>query len=486
MEQTKKVEYSTTKKIGLFGGLIAAAIILLLPGIEGLGGEGQKALALTVLMVFWWVTEAVPIWVTALLPLVVPPLIGLAGTKPTESKINIYGQYASPVVMMSLGVFLLAAVIEKWNLHKRIALNIVYKMGDRSSMIIFGFALATGFVSMFMSNVTAVAMMLPIGVAMIKQLGLSPESGFAKALALSIAFAASIGGMGTMIGSGTNVAGVALMRELAGIDITFVEWLKVGVPFVVILLPLSIFALNKMYKVKEVSLGDNSIIAKELKSLGPMSKAEKLTTAYLVFAIGGFIFRAQLSKIFPFLTDEGFAVLVGIILFLIPVDFNKGLFLMDSKTAIKEISWSTFLLLGGALTLGDIFSKAGIAAWVAGGLGFLSALPEIAIIFVIAVLVAVITEACSNFVVASAFLPVIYGIALQLGIEPMLLMMTVTLSASFAFMMPTGTPTNAIAFGSGYIDIKDMIKGGAVVKLLSIVIFPVVMYLIAAPLTSLF
>lgn len=486
MEKTKNAEYSSTKKIGLFLGIAAAAIILMLPGINGLNAEGQKALALTAIMVIWWVTEAVPIWVTALLPLVLSPLFGLAGTKPTESKINIYSNYASPVVMMSLGVFLLAAVIEKWNLHKRIALNIVYKMGDRSSMIIFGFAIATGFVSMFMSNVTAVAMMLPIGVAMIKQLGLSHDSGFAKALALSIAFAASIGGMGTMIGSGTNVAGVALMKELAGIDITFVEWLKVGLPFVVILLPLSVLALNKIYKVKEVSLGDNKVIEKELKSLGPMTKAEKTTTVYLILAIGGFIFRAHLSKLFPFLTDEGFAVLVGVILFLIPVDFKNGLFLMDSKTAIKEISWSTFLLLGGALTLGDIFSKAGIAAWVASGLGFLSALPEIAIIFVVAVLVAVITEACSNFVVASAFLPVIYGIALQLGIEPMLLMMTVTLSASFAFMLPTGTPTNAIAFGSGYIDIKDMIKGGFVVKMLAIVIFPIVMYFIAAPLTSLF
>jgi len=486
MEQTKKTEYSNLKKAGLFLGIAAAAIILMLPGITGLSEVGQKALALTTIMIIWWITEPVPIWVTALLPLAISPLFGLAGTKATEEGINIYSNYASPVVMLSIGVFLLAAVIEKWNLHKRIAYNIVYKMGDRSTMIIFGFALATGFVSMFMSNVTATAMMLPIGVAMIKQLGLSADSGFAKALGLSIPFAASIGGMGTMIGSGTNVAGVALMRELAGIDITFVEWLKVGVPFVIVLLPLSVFVLNKMFKVGEVSLGDTSLIGNELKALGPMSKAEKITTVYLIFAIGGFIFRAQLSKIFPFLTDEGFAVLIGVVLFIIPVDFKKGIFLMDSKTAIREISWSTFLLLGGALSLGHIFSKAGIAEWIASGLGFLEALPEIAIILVVALLVSVITEACSNFVVASAFLPAIYGIAVQLGIEPMLLMMTVTLSASFAYMMPTGTPTNAIAFGSGFIDIKDMIKGGFAIKVLSIAIFPIVMYFIAAPLTSLF
>lgn len=486
MQQTKKTEYSSTKKIGLFSGVIAAVMILMLPGIAGLSAEGQKALALTVLMITWWVTEAVPIWVTALLPLAVAPLIGLAGTKPTESKINIYSNYASPVVMLSIGVFLLAAVIEKWNLHKRIALNIVNKMGSKATMIIFGFSIATCFVSMFMSNVTATAMMLPIAVAMVKQLGFSRDSGFTKALALSIPFAASIGGMATVIGSGTNVAGVALMKEMAGIDITFMEWLKVGLPFVIILQPLAVIIISKMFKVDKISLGDSNAIEQELKALGPMSKAEKLTTTYLILAIGGFIFRSQLSKIFPLLTDEGFAVLIGVVLFLIPVDFKNGLFLMDSKTAIKEISWATFLLLGGALTLGDIFSKAGIAAWVASGLGFLENLPEIGVVIVIAVLVAFLTELCSNFVVASAFLPAIYGIALKLGIEPMLLMMTVTLSASFAFMFPTGTPTNAIAFGSGYIDIKDMAKGGFAVKMLSLIIFPIVMYFIAAPLTSLF
>lgn len=486
MEQTKKQEYSNTKKIGLFLGLALAAVILMLPEINGLDDVGQTALALTALMITWWITEPVPIWVTALLPIAFSPLLGLAGTKTTEAGINVYSNYSSPVVMLSIGVFLLAAVIEKWNLHKRIALNIVYKMGDKATMIIFGFALATGFVSMFMSNVTATAMMLPIGVALLRQLGFTGESGFAKALGLSIPFAASIGGLGTMIGSGTNVSGVGLMRELAGIDITFFEWMKVGVPFVVLLIPMSVFALNKIFKVGQVSLGDTSIIGNELKALGPMSKAEKLTTVYLILAIGGFMFRAQISKLFPLLTDEGFAVLIGVILFFVPVDFKKGIFLMDSKTAIREISWSTFLLLGGALTLGDIFSKAGIAKWIASGLGFLEALPEIAIIFVIAILVSFITEACSNFVVASAFLPAIYGIALQLNINPMLLMMTVTLSASFAYMLPTGTPTNAIAFGSGYIDIKDMIKGGFAVKIISILLFPIVMYFIAAPLTTLF
>ncbi|MBP1918241.1 SLC13 family permease [Youngiibacter multivorans] len=486
MENKKKQGYSTAKIAGLFLGLAAAAIILMLPGISGLDAVGQKALALTALIVIWWITEPVPIWVSALLPIAVSPLIGLAGVKTTAQGLSVYANYASPVVLMSIGVFLLAAVIEKWGLHKRIALNIVAKVGSKPTRIIMGFALATGFISMFMSNVTATAMMLPIGIALLKQLGFDHETGFAKALILAIAFAASIGGMGTMIGSGTNIAGSALMKDLASIDITFLEWMKVGLPFVILFLPLSVIILNLVFKVKDAKIEDADTIHRELKALGSMSKAEKLTAAYVVIAITGFVLMTQLKKIFPMIADENYAVLIGLALFLIPVDFKAGTFLMDSKTAIREISWSTYLLLGGALVLGDVFSKAGIAKWLASYMGFLANLPEIGVVIAIAIIVAFITEFASNFVVASAFLPPIYGIAVELGINPMLLMMTVTLSASLAFMFPSGTPTNALAFGTGYIDIKDMVKGGFFVKMIGVILFPVVFYFISAPLTTLF
>ncbi|CAK7019667.1 MAG: Sodium-dependent dicarboxylate transporter SdcS [Desulfovibrio sp.] len=477
---------NSVKKTGLFLGIACMFLILLLPDIPGLSPVGQKALALTVIMVVWWMTEAVPIWVTALLPLALSPLIGLAGVRATPEKINVWTNYSSPVVMLSLGVFLLAAVIEKWNLHRRIALTIVSWMGNRPSMIIFGFCLATGFVSMFMSNITAVAMMLPIGIALISQMNMSKESGFAKALVIGLAFAASIGGMGTMIGSGTNVGGVAIMKELTGLDITFLEWLKVGLPLVIFILPLSVFALCKLFRVNDTKLGEVDIIQQELKALGPMTREEKISFWTVTICILLFIVRGQISHFIPLLRDENLAIIIGVSLFLIPVDFKKGVFLMDPKTAIAKISWGTFLLLGGALTLGHIFQRAGLAEWLAGGMSFLQGLPEIALIIIVALLVAFISELCSNFVVASAFLPVAYGMAKSLGIDPMLLMMTVTLSASFAFMLPSGTPTNAIAFGSGYIDIPDMMKAGIVVKLIAVVVFPIVLYVIAKPLTNLF
>lgn len=477
---------NNVKKIGLFLGVACMLAVLAAPEIPGLKPVGQKALALTSIMVIWWVTEAVPIWVTALLPLALSPLIGLAGVRPTPEKINVWANYSSPVVMLSLGVFLLAAVIEKWNLHKRIALTIVSWMGNRPSMIIFGFAAATGFVSMFMSNITAVAMMLPIGIALISQMNMTRESGFAKALIIGLAFSASIGGMGTMIGSGTNVGGVAMMKELTGLDVTFMEWLKVGLPLVVVILPLAVVALCKMFRVNETQLGDVDVVQQELKALGPMSRTEKISFYAVVVCVSLFIVRGQISHFLPLLRDENLAIIIGVALFVIPVDFKNGVFLMDAKTAIAKISWGTFLLLGGALTLGHVFQRAGLADWLAGGMGFLQGLPEIALIIIVALLVALISELCSNFVVASAFLPVAYSMAQSLGIDPMLLMMTVTLSASFAFMLPTGTPTNAIAFGSGYIDIPDMIRAGAVIKVIAVIVFPVVLYCVAKPLTNLF
>lgn len=480
-------EYKMHQKIGLVLGPVAAIVIALLPCFPGLEEVGMKALALTIMMVIWWVSEAVPIWVTALLPIVASIFLGIAGTKPNpDTGIDVYVNYSSAVVMMSIGIFLFAAIIEKWNLHKRIALAIVSKMGNRPTAIIFGFALATGIISMFVSNITAVAMLLPMAIAVINELKLDKRSGFAKALILEIAFAASIGGMGTMIGSGTNVSGVALIKDLAGVEMDFVEWMKVGMPLVIVLLPLSTILVARLFGAHKENLGDVTTIKTELKKLGKMSRGEITAAVVIIVTILGYLFRSKIQLLFPFMSDEGWALVVGVAVFLIPVDWKKGVFLMDGKTAIQKVSWGTFILLGGALSLGAIFKASGITAWIAGGLGFLEALPEIAIVIIVALLVAIITEVCSNFVVVSAFLPMIYGLAVNLGIEPMLLMMVVTLSGSFAYMLPSGTPTNAIAFGTGYIEVKDMIKSGLAVKILSIIVFPILLYLVAAPLTSLF
>ncbi len=481
------MEFKLSQKIGLFLGPIAAIILCLLPGgIPGLAPIGVKALGLTLWMVIWWVTSAVPIWVTALLPIAGSALLSLAGTDVTEEGISAYGAYASPVVIMAVGVFTIAAVIEKWNLHKRIALHIVNAVGGRPSMIVFGFGLGTAVISMFISNTTAVAMLLPIGIALISQLNFTSKDGFSKALVLEIAYAGSIGGMATLIGSGTNLSAVGLIKELSGISMSFTDWLTIGLPFTVIILPVMTFLLCKMFKVKESDLGDSNIIKQELAALGPMSRGEKITGVILILTLLGYIFNDQIATILPFLANENFSIIVGVALFVIPVDFKRGIFLMDSKTAIEKISWSTFLLLGGALTLGGIIKNAGIAAWIAEGLGFLSSWSPLLVIIFISIVVAIITEVCTNFVVVAAFLPAIYGMAAAIGMNPMFIMMAVSLASSFAFMLPTGTPPNALVFGSGYIEMKDMIKAGILVKAIAIIIFPIVMYGIAVPLSPLF
>ena len=301
-----------------------------------------------------------------------------------------------------------------------------------------------------------------------------------------MAYAASIGGMATLIGSGTNLSAVGLIKELTGISMSFTDWLIIGLPFTIVLLPLATLLICKMFKVGQTDLGDTKVIREELKALGKMSKGEKISTVYLLVAILGFALNDQVARLLPFISNEGFAIVLLVASFVIPVNWKKGEFLMDSKTALEKTSWSTFILLGGALTLGGIFKNAGIAAWIAEGLGFLASWPPILIIIFLCVVVAILTEVVSNFVVVAAFLPAISGLAVTIGMNPMFLMMAVSLSASFAFMLPTGTPPNALVFGSGYIEMKDLMKGGFVVKVLGIVIFPVIMYAVAAPLSPLF
>ena len=477
-----------SQKIGLILGPVLAILFCIIT-IPGLTPVATRILGLTLWMVTWWVTTPVPLWVTSLLPIVGGVFMNIAGTKPTEEGISTYGSYAAAVSIMVLGVFVLGAVIEKWNLHKRIALNILNLFKGKPVAVVFGFGVATAVISMFMSNTTAVAMLLPIAMALVTQLGFDKDSGFSKALVLITAYAGSIGGMATIIGSGTNMSSVGLIEELTGIHMSFADWLMIGLPFTILITPVATLAICKMFKVKEYDLGDNMVIQNELKALGPMSKGERIATIFLVIAILVFVFNDQIASAIPWLgyiTNEGWGICVLVLSFMVPVDFKKGEFLMDGAYAMEKISWGTFILLGGALTLGGMFSASGIAAWIAGGLSFLADWPLLLTIIFLCIVVSIITEAVSNFVVVAAFLPVLSGLADAIGTNPMFIMMAVALSSSLAFMLPSGTPPNALIFGTGYVETKDMIKAGLVVKIIGIILFPIVMFLISRPLSPLF
>lgn len=473
------MEYKKYKKIGLIVGLLLFFVILLMPTPEGLTVVGQKVLAVALLMVVWWGTEAVPIPITSLLPIVLFPLLSISGAKPDpDIGIVTFTYYSYPVIMLAIGIFLLAGAIVKWNLHKRISLSIIKLMGDKPSRIVLGFILATAFISMWMSNTTSTAMMIPIALALLMQIGADHNSSFGKCLILSIPFAATIGGIGTIIGTGTNITGVAVIKQLVDIEISFFEWFKIGLPFVIVILPLMWIFITKFFKIDEKESIDLKVINDEIKNLGKMSKGEILTLAVFITAVILWITRIFWKKMFPFIGDETISIIAGISLFIIPVNFKKGQFLLDIKTGMESVSWGTILLLGGAMTIGKAFAKSGITDWIAGGLGFLNGVPTIFIVIFIGVIVAFLTEVTTNMVVVAAFLPMLSALAVKLGVSPLLLMLTATVSASFAFMLPPATPPNAIAYGSGYIDIKDLVKVGFWLKLICLAVFPAIIYLI--------
>jgi sodium-dependent dicarboxylate transporter 2/3/5 len=471
-------ENPMSRRVGFFLGLALFLAILIMPTPTGLEPIGQKVLAVAVLMATWWGTEAIPIPITSLLPIALFPVLNISGAKPTTG-ISMLPSYAHWVVYLVLGVFVLSAAIVKWNLHKRIALHIIRLSGNKPSRVVLGFMVATAFISMWMSNTTATAMMLPVAISILVQIDAAHDEPFGKCLMLAIPFSATIGGIGTIIGTGTNLTGVALIKDTIGLDISFYEWMmKIGLPFVILIIPAMWFFMTKYYRVNQSIQLDTSVVNDELKKLGKMSKGEKLTVAIFLVAVVLWLTKTLYQPYFPMLGDETIAMLAAVAPFIIPVDFKKGIFVMDIKTAIEKISWGTLLLIGGALTIGGAFASAGCAAWIASGLGFLEGVPMFGIVMFVALIVAFLTEVTTNMVVVAAFLPMLVGIAESVGVSPFLLMLTATIASSFAFMLPPATPPNAIAYGTGYIEMKDLIKTGFWVKVICLVIFPIVLYLV--------
>lgn len=464
-----------SRKIGFLVGIILFAILLIIPTPAGLSPLGQKVLAASVLMVVFWATEAIPIPVTALLPILIYPLIGITGAK-GQNEIQLFSHYAYSTVYLVLGVSFLSSAMVKWNFHKRMALGIVKKVGSKPSRIVLGFILATGFVSMWMSNSTATAMMLPVATSILASIGSEDNKGFRIAMILAIPYAATIGGIGTVIGTTTNPTGIGLIREAIGLDITFFEWLKIGLPFTVIIMPLLWIYLVKFYKVDKMKNIDVTSINVEYEKLGPMSKGEKYTAVVFVVGIILWMTRVLWGDMLPFVTDETIAIGIAVATVAIPVDFKEGVYLLDIKSALNGVPWTACLLLGGSMVMGNAFNDAGCAGWIASQLGVLSAVPPLGIVIIVGIITAIITELTTNAVVVAAFLPVLAGIATGIGMSPLALMLTCMIASNFAFMLPPGTPPNAIAYSSGLIDIQDLIKGGLGFKIICIVLFPIIMY----------
>ncbi|MDP9348673.1 MAG: DASS family sodium-coupled anion symporter [Gemmatimonadota bacterium] len=466
-------------RLGLLLGPLLFAALLLLPVPAGLSPAGWRALAAGALMAVWWVTEAIPIPATALLPLALFPLLGVADIDAAAAP------YANPIIFLFMGGFLLALAMQRWNLHRRIALSIVRMLGTRPASLVGGFMLATAFLSMWVSNTATAVMMLPIGISVVELVrrrdpGVDAEErNFAAALMLGIAYAASIGGFATLIGTPPNALLAGFMRETYGYQVGFAQWMGVGVPLMLLVLPLTWLLLVRLvFPIRAPEIpGGRELIERELRALGPLSRPEVAVAAVFTAAALLWIFSPLLEGMLPedTLSDAGIGIAAALLLFLIPADRKAGTFVLDWEWA-GRLPWDVLLLFGGGLSLADALTETGVAKWIGGSLGGLGALPTPLLILVVAATIIALSELASNTATAAAFLPVAGALALGIGESPLLLVVPAALAASCGFMLPVATPPNAIAYGTGQVTVAQMARAGAWLDLLCIVCILAVSY----------
>ncbi|RKQ33118.1 SLC13 family permease [Kocuria tytonis] len=491
--EAEKPRTRRIRLLGLLGGLVLAVLVYSLMPQDVPHGARLTA-ATAVLMGAWWMTEALPLPATALIPLVVFPTLG---TDVTFDKVG--ASYGNNIIFLFMGGFLLALAMQRWNLHRRIALLTVKVMGTKPSQMVAGFMVATGFLSMWVSNTATAVMMLPIGVSvllLVTKIGsgegqqgtpssepaaeVDPQddevkeeivkSNFGTALMLGIAYAASIGSLGTIIGTPPNTLMAGYLSDAHDITIGFGQWMLVGVPLAVVLLALCWLLLTKVLFKPEISEipGGRELIGEELHKLGPMSSGEKRVLTLFVLAALAWILVPVLFEE-PVISDAGIAMTVGLLLFLCPAGAARGVRLLDWESAVK-LPWGVLLLFGGGLALSAQFSGSGLTEWIGQKAQGLGGLPVVLLVVLMAGGILLLTELTSNTATAATFLPVAGGVAMGIGVDPMLLAIPVALAATCAFMLPVATPPNAIAFGSGYVTVSQMIKGGIGLNLIALVL----------------
>lgn len=468
--------------IGLVAGVVGAIIVyLIFPDDMSANLQAHLAekeiettpdmLAITaavaVLMGAWWMFEALPLAATALVPLVAFPIFQVATMK------EVGASYGSPTIFLFMGGFFLALTMQRWNLHLRIALRTVLLVGTKPKRLVLGFMIATGFLSMWVSNTATAVMMLPIGISVLALVGeldaqAMKDSKFGTALMLGIAYSASIASLSTPIGTPPN----AVLRgylEDSGIELNFGSWMLFAAPLAWIFLFIGWWLITTVYKPELDELpGGRKVIEDRLKQMGPMSNQEKVTAIIFVAAACSWIFLPVIWEDAP-ISDGTIAMILAIVLFLVPAKPKEGIRLLDWKTA-KDVPWDVLLLFGGGFALSSAFSASGLSLWIGDVASRLEGLPTIIIVAALATLIIFLTEITSNTATAAAFLPITGGIAIGMGVDVQLLVIPVALAATCAFMLPVATPPNAIAYGSGYITIGQMIKVGVWLNLIGIVL----------------
>ncbi len=479
------------------GGVVFMTL-LVMPVLEGLTPEGQRMLAVTALMAIWWIGEGTSLAVTALLPLVLFPLLGILSSK------QVAPNYANHLIFLFLGGFMIALAMEKWNFHKRLALWIIFAIGTRPQRLVLGFMTATAFLSMWISNTASTMMMFPVAMAVVRQIALDAslngvrnsesqktiEQGLGLILMLGLAYSASIGGVGTLIGTAPNIIFAGFYKTLfpENPEITFFKWMVMAVPVVIVFIPIVWLYLCRFVSpisLKNISAGSHEIIQRELNELGPINRAEK--TVATVFCLTAFlwIFRQPISLgefVIPgwsglfanpkYLHDSTVAMAMGVLLMILPVDVTKGqdlngkreYFALDWKTVQEKIPWGILLLFGGGFALAGGFGATGLDIWIGGKLTGIAGWPLWCVVLGICLVITFLTELTSNTATTTMILPILGVSAVAANIHPLFFMVPATLAASFAFMLPVATPPNAIVFGSGWVTIPQMSRAGLVLN----------------------
>lgn len=464
---------------GLLLGIAAFGALLLLPAPEGMPAAAWRVVAVAALMATWWLTEALPLAATALLPLVLFPLLGILKIGAAAAP------YADPVLFLFLGGLALGLATERWGLHRRVALRLVGALGVKPGALVLGFMAATAFISMWVSNTATAAMMLPVTLSVVGLLGAREDAAdtrgdFATALLLGVAFAASIGGIATLIGTPPNALFAGYMQRNHGITIGFAQWMIVGVPVAVVLLLLTWLALTRVvFRLpREAPAGLAERLGHEIAALPPLGYAEAMVGLVFVATAAAWLFRPLLAPLVPGLDDTVIAVAAALALFVIPS--RRGGALLDWPSAAR-LPWGVLLLFGGGLSLAAGIGESGLAAWVGARLGTLGHLPAVVAMLAIVATTIAISELASNTATAASFLPLAASIAAGMGVAPVEFTLPVALAASCGFMLPVATPPNALFFGTGRIGVGQMARAGILVDLIGAALI-VAASLVLAPL----
>jgi solute carrier family 13 (sodium-dependent dicarboxylate transporter), member 2/3/5 len=478
---------SKSKKIGLCVGLGFLLITIFFPAPTGMPTPAWYTAGVALLLAAWWATEVLPIPITSLLPLLLFPALGIMTME--ESAVP----YAAPTIFLLMGGFIIATGLARWNLHRRLALNILVRVGDSPAALIGGFMAATALISMWISNTASTIMMIPIAMSLVSEIIKDKDKdkdkekekqhqGFLLCLILGIAYSASIGGLGTIIGTPPNLFVVSYMKQAYDIDISFVDWMMFGIPVVVVMTTLAWWVLTKWaypFNMQGEHISKALIIA-ELKKMGKLSEPERRITYIFLLVATAWIVRVPMQQSFEillWLNDAMIAVGGAVLMFMIPSGHaeEKGTALLDWESASK-IPWGVLILFGGGLSLAAAIKDTGLATWIGTSL---SGLPDLDLIFMmlgLVVMVIFLTELTSNTATTATLLPILGVLAVSSGIDPMLLFAPTALAASCAFMLPVATAPNAVVYSTGKVTISQMARAGFKLNLVAIVVVTVMSY----------